>query len=79
DATFDIGAGLSHLTGQITHHIDPDIDAERDRLFVDLEKAGQVQRHFQVEGVGATEDGRNAGGDSYHTDGMLSIGELKSK
>ena len=30
DATFDRDAGISHLTGQITHHIAPDIDAERD-------------------------------------------------
>ena len=34
-ATFDRDAGISHLTGQITHHIAPDIDAERDRLMAD--------------------------------------------
>ena len=28
--TFDRGVGLSHDTGQVTHHIGPDIDAERD-------------------------------------------------
>ena len=36
-ATFDRGVGLSHTTGQITHHIAPDIDAERDTLMHDLE------------------------------------------
>jgi hypothetical protein len=30
--TFDRGVGLSHDTGQVTHHIAPDIDAERDGL-----------------------------------------------
>src|SRR4029453_1657654 len=29
-ATFDRSVGVSHRTGQITHHIAPNIDAERD-------------------------------------------------
>ena len=76
DATFDIAAGLSHLTGQITHHIAPDVDAQRDQLMADLRKAGQLQGQYQVMGVGPTQDGRNAGGDRYYTDGMLSVGVL---
>jgi LssY C-terminus len=76
DATFDIGSGLSHLTGQITHHIAPDVDAERALLIADLANAGQLQRHYQVMGVGPTQDGRNSGGDRYYTDGMLSVGVL---
>jgi len=39
-ATFDHGVGLSHTTGQITHHIGPDLDAERDRLMHDLDATG---------------------------------------
>ena len=35
-ATFDERVGLSHTTGQITHHIAPDVDTERDHLFQDL-------------------------------------------
>ena len=30
--TYDRSVGLSHRTGQITHHIGPDVDAERDAL-----------------------------------------------
>jgi hypothetical protein len=30
-ATFDRAVGLSHTTGQITHHIAPGVDAERDK------------------------------------------------
>ena len=37
DASFDIDSGVSHLTGQITHHIAPDVDAMRDQLMSDLE------------------------------------------
>jgi hypothetical protein len=36
---FDRGVGLSHNTGQVTHHIAPDIDAERDLLMQDLREA----------------------------------------
>jgi hypothetical protein len=79
DATFDIGPGVSHRTGQITHHIDPDVDAERDRLMADLATAGQLRRQYQVMGVGPTQAGRNAGGDRYHTDGMLSVGVLVTR
>jgi hypothetical protein len=76
DATFDTRSGLSHRTGQITHHIDPDVDTERDKFIADLVKAEQLQRQYQVMGVGPTQDGRNAGGDRYYTDGMLSVGVL---
>jgi len=75
-ATFDIGVGISHLTGQITHHIDGDVDAERDRLLDDLDAAHQIERRYQAPGVGQTTDGRNAAGDRYHTDGRLTVGVL---
>jgi hypothetical protein len=77
DATFDRDAGISHLTGQITHHIAPDIDAERDRLVADLAAAGQLAWQYEWPGVGATQDGRNAGGDRYYTDGLMAVGVLK--
>ncbi len=75
-ATFDRGVGLSHTTGQITHHIAPDIDVERDALMRDLEQAGQLTALYAVTGVGPTLDGRNGGGDRYFTDGELDVGVL---
>ena len=74
--TYDRSVGLSHRTGQITHHIGADIDAERDGLFADLGKNGWLTEEFQVTGVGATLLGRNGGGDRYYTDGELTIGVL---
>jgi hypothetical protein len=73
DATFDRGVGVSHYTGAITHHIDPDIDAERSLLATDLETAGMVTAKYQVTGIGLTVDGRNGGGDLYYTDGEVWI------
>lgn len=74
--TYDEGSGLSHLTGQITHHIAPDVDAERDALMAALRNAGRLTGEYQWPGVGATTDGRNAGGDRYATDGMMDVGVL---
>ncbi len=74
--TYDRSVGLSHRTGQITHHIAADIDSERDGLVADLVKNGWLTVEFQVTGVGATLLGRNGGGDRYYTDGELTIGVL---
>ncbi len=74
--TYDRSVGLSHRTGQITHHIGPDIDAERDLLIRDLRNGGWLSQIYQVTGVGATLFGRNGGGDPYYTDGELTIGVL---
>ena len=69
--TFDKGVGVSHFTGAITHHIDADIDAERDLLAGDIEHAGMATAKYQVTGVGLTLAGRNGGGDLYYTDGEV--------
>jgi hypothetical protein len=76
-ASFDRGVGLSHDTGQITHHIGPDLDAERDFLMDGLEAAGQLASTYSEKGVGPTQTGRNGGGDPYFTDGMATIGVLR--
>jgi hypothetical protein len=74
--TFDRGVGLSRDTGQVTHHIAPDIDAERDLLMHDLRDAGMVQNVFQISGTGPTLFGRNGEGDPYYTDGEIYIATL---
>lgn len=69
--TFDKSVGVSHFTGAITHHIDADVDAERDLLAADIEGAGMATAKYQVTGVGLTLTGRNGGGDLYYTDGEV--------
>jgi hypothetical protein len=70
-ATYDRGIGFSHYTGAITHHIGPDIDAERALIAGDLARAGLLAARFAIPGRGATLIGRNGGGDPYYTDGLL--------
>lgn len=76
--TFDRGVGLSHLTGQVTHHIAPDIDTEREGLIRDLKKARILEAVYQVTGIGPTLFARNGGGDPYWTDGEIHIARITS-
>lgn len=75
-ATLDRGVGLSHDTGQVTHHIAPDIHIERARLIADLKTAKLVEATYEVSGIGPTLNGRNGGGDRYRTDGEIEIARL---
>jgi LssY C-terminus len=73
-ASYDDRIGLSHTTGQVTHHIAPDVDTERDRIFDDLTKANAVTRVYQIPGYHRQLEGRNGGGDRWYTDGALWVG-----
>ena len=73
--TFDERVGLSHTTGQVTHHIGPDLDAERDRLIAGLQQAGVTEKVFSLDGFQQLQ-GKNGGGDPWHTDGRLEIAVL---
>jgi hypothetical protein len=75
-ATEDAGVTLSRDTGQVTHRISPDVDAERDLFIGDLVKAGMVTQLYQVSGVGPTLNGRNGEGDPYQTDGDIHLAVL---
>src|SRR5882762_650949 len=74
--TFDRGVGLSRDTGQVTHHIGPNIDTERDLLMHDLGSAGMVRTFFQISGTGPTLLGRNGESDPYYTDGEIDVASL---
>jgi hypothetical protein len=75
--TFDRSVGFSHTTGQITHHIGPDLDAERDHLVEDLQNAGRVESLEWQNDFQPTGEGRNGGGDHWQTDRRLAIVVLK--
>ncbi len=71
-AAYDIGVELSRTTGQVTHHISPNVDAERDLLVADLSKAVPTQVRW-LDGFHKELQGRNGGGDPWRTDGRLAI------
>lgn len=73
-ASYDDKVGLSHTTGEITHHIAPDVDTERDRLAADLKATGDLARSYLEPGFHKVLEGRNGGGDPWVTDGALWVG-----
>jgi len=77
-ATYDKRVGLSHTTGQVTHHIAADVDAERDHLFANLKQTGDLADEQFIDGFHKVREGKNGGGDPWHTDGRLAVGTIKS-
>jgi hypothetical protein len=76
DATYDVRAGISHRTLTPTHHIEADVDRERDTLMADLATAGQLSERYAVTGMGPRVDAHNASGDRFNTDGELDVGVI---
>jgi hypothetical protein len=71
--TFDRSVGFSHTTGQITHHIAPDVDTERDALIADLQRVSRVSGIDWEDNFQNPPEGRNGGGDPWKTDGRLPV------
>jgi hypothetical protein len=74
--TFDERVGLSYTTGQITHHVDEDIDRERDHIIDTLQASGGLVDQTPIENFQPKREGRNGGGDRWVTDGRLMSGTL---
>lgn len=72
-ATFDAAIELSRTTGEITHHVSPDVDAERDKLVADLRQSPQFERLEWIDDFQPSATGRNGGGDPYQTDRRLAV------
>jgi LssY-like putative type I secretion system component LssY len=77
-ATFDKSVGIATTTLQVTHHIDGDVDTERDKLLEDLQRAGVLADLYWIDDFHEARQGRNGGGDLYRTDGRMGIGIVGS-
>jgi LssY C-terminus len=75
-ASFDQRVGLSHTTGEVTHHILPEVDAERDLIMKGIAAAGWAGRKYFIDGFHQELEGRNGGGDRWWTDGRLGVVDL---
>ena len=76
-ATYDERVGLSHTTGQITHHTAADIDTERAHVFDTLQHTEGLAETYKVSGFHKQLEGKNGGGDRWYTDGALWVGVIK--
>ena len=75
-ATFDERVGISYTTGQVTHHIGPDVDLERDLISAEIQKA-KWEKQLSYVGGFQKPQGLNGGGDRWRTDGRLAVVVLK--
>lgn len=75
-ASYDERVGLSRTTGQVTHHIAPDVDAERDHFFADLQQTHDLTDMYKVKGFHKVLEGQNGGGDPWRTNGDLWVGVI---
>jgi membrane-associated phospholipid phosphatase len=67
-ASFDKGIGIGLKVALPTHHIDPNVDTERTYISQSLGYA-----NAQLLKVVDAEDGHNASGDSFFTDGQAAV------
>jgi hypothetical protein len=66
-----------HIPIGTTHRIDGNLDAERDLIVHAMQAAGLVAATVQEQGIGATQNGTNGGGDHFTTDGKVTVIVLK--
>ncbi len=71
-ATYDRGLGVSRFTGEVMHHIDPNVDAERSKLVADLLTTRRVDKLRILSGTQVTAS-LNGGGDFYRSDGRVTV------
>lgn len=76
-ATFDTHVGFARDTGQITHHISAEVDADRDLIMSDLRRAGWLSGESFTDDFHKEREGRNGEGDPWRTDGRLAVGVLR--
>ncbi len=76
-ATHDNGFEKDQRTGGITHHIDPNIDGERDFLEQSFADAGTLAGAAYVLPSNPLTTARTATGGSFHSDGRIVVMDLQ--
>jgi hypothetical protein len=76
-ATHDNGFEKDERNGNVTHHIDPEIDQERDFLLASFQQAGATSATGYVLPANPVQSARTATGGEFKTDGRIAVMELK--
>jgi hypothetical protein len=76
-ATHDNGFEKDQRTGGVTHHIDPDIDQERDFIVSSFISAGAAKAAAFVTPSNPVGAAKTATGGSFHSDGRIAVILLK--
>ncbi len=69
-------SGSAATLGRSRTSPSPNIDTERDYLFDNLQATGGLLQFEVVDDFHKVREGRNGGGDPWHTDGRLFVGAV---
>jgi len=72
-ATHDMGLERDQRNGGVTHHIDPNVDDERNFVERSLTESGYVTQHTQVLPPNPIEDAKTATGGGFHSNGEVLV------
>ncbi len=76
-STHDNGFEKDQRNGNVTHHIDPNVDQERDFILQSFQAAGAVSSAAYVLPDNPFSEGKTATGGSFHSDGRILVLDLK--
>ncbi len=76
-STHDNGFEKDQRNGNVTHHIDPNIDEERDFILHSFEAAGNISSAAYVLPEHPFSEGKTATGGNFHSDGRIAVLKLK--
>jgi LssY C-terminus len=76
-ATHDLGFEKDQRDGSVTHHIDPNVDAERTFVEQSLTDGGDVAATTLVTPKDPVKDAKTATGGSFHSDGRIVVMQLR--
>jgi len=71
--THDMGIERDQRNGNLTHHIDPNVDEERDFVSRSLVGSGYVTQHTSVMPPDPIKDEKTATGGSFHSNGEVLV------
>jgi hypothetical protein len=77
-ATHDMGLEKDQRNGKLTHHIDPNVDDERDFVTRSLNESGDVSQHTSVLPPNPVQDAKTATGGGFHSNGEVVVFWLAS-
>ena len=72
-ATHDMGIERDQRNGKLTHHIDPNVDDERDFVSRSITGSGYVTQHSNVMPPDPIKDEKTATGGSFHSNGEVLV------
>lgn len=75
-ATHDMGFEKDQRNGDVTHHIDPNVDDERDFVKSSLTDGGGVAASTYAMPSNPVKDAKTATGGSFHSDGRVVVMQL---